>query len=415
MFYSFLKVLVRFVLKIFYRKIHITGIEHIQLSKPQLIASNHPNGFLEPLVMACFFPKPLHFLVRGDVFDNPLLKPILTSTNQLPIFRFRDGFSKLRENSQTMDASIKVLLENKNLLIFAEGGTQSIKKLRPLQKGISRIAFQALEKNPDLDLEILPVGINFTYPSLFNRSVMLRVGKPIKVQNYHQKFINDPKETHQLLLDDTYREMKKNIIHLEDQDRINIFEKLLIILRSKKTIEYLPVFIQNTDQLDKEKRLGEKVDALDEISLDKVKAAVKAIEKDLKNEKVSLYEITKQPVSIARALILILGFIPAFIGLLSNGLPIILANLFTKSKVKHIEFKASILMIGNLLLFLIYYIKLFILSLVFDWSLWFIIISIILGFWLRFYYEYVTSTSWKLSKNQLVKFKNSGLNILNNL
>ncbi len=415
MFYSFLKVLVRFVLKIFFRKIHITGIEHVQLTKPQLIASNHPNGFLEPLVMACFFPKPLHFLVRGDVFDNPLLKPILTSTNQLPIFRFRDGFSKLRENSQTMDASIQVLLENKNLLVFAEGGTQSIKKLRPLQKGISRIAFQALDKNPDLDLEILPVGINFTYPSLFNRTVMLRVGKPIKVQNYHQKFINEPKETHQLLLDDTYREMKKNIIHLEDQDRINIFEKLLIILRSKTTLEYLPVFIQNTDQLDKEKRLAEKVDALDELSLVKVKADVKAIEKDLEKQKASLYEITKQPVSIARALILILGFIPAFIGLLSNGLPIILANLFTKSKVKHIEFKASILMIGNLLLFLIYYIKLFILSLVFDWSLWFIIISIILGFWLRFYYEFYTTTTLKLSKKQLDKFNNAGLAILNNL
>jgi 1-acyl-sn-glycerol-3-phosphate acyltransferase len=169
MFYSFLKVLVRFVLKIFFRKIHITGVEHIQINKAQLIASNHPNGFLEPLVMACFFPKPLHFLVRGDVFDNPLLKPLLTSTNQIPIFRFRDGFSKLRENSQTMDESIKVILDKKNLLIFAEGGTESIKKLRPLQKGISRIAFQAIEKDPNLDLEIIPVGINFTYPSLFNR------------------------------------------------------------------------------------------------------------------------------------------------------------------------------------------------------------------------------------------------------
>jgi len=415
MFYSFLKVLVRFVLKIFFRKIHITGIEHVQLTKPQLIASNHPNGFLEPLVMACFFPKPLHFLVRGDVFDNPLLKPLLTSTNQIPIFRFRDGFSKLRENSQTMDESIKVLLEKKNLLIFAEGGTESIKKLRPLQKGISRIAFQAIEKNPDLDLEILPVGINFTYPSLFNRTVMLRVGKPIKVQSYLNQFIIDPKLTHQSLLDDIHDGMKNNIIHLDDQSRINIFEKLLLLLRSKTSLNYLPVLVGNTDQIDQEKILAEKVDTLDETVLIKVKKDIKAMEHDLKQKKATLDEIAKQPLNLERAMILIVGFVPAFVGLMSNGLPIILANLFTKTNVKNIEFRASILMIGNLLLFFIFYLIVFTLSLIFSWPIWLILVSIILGFWLRVYYEYYTTTTWKLNKKQLDTFKNTGFTIINNL
>ncbi|MBK9734198.1 MAG: 1-acyl-sn-glycerol-3-phosphate acyltransferase [Saprospiraceae bacterium] len=114
MFYSFLKVLVRFVLKIFLRKIYITGLNHVDLNKAQLIASNHPNGFLEPLIMACFFPKPLYFLVRGDIFDNAILKPLLKSTNQIPVFRFRDGFSKLRGNSLTVDESTNILKEKKS-------------------------------------------------------------------------------------------------------------------------------------------------------------------------------------------------------------------------------------------------------------------------------------------------------------
>lgn len=415
MFYSFLKVLVRFVLKIFFRKIHITGLEHVQLSKAQLVASNHPNGFLEPLVMACFFPKPLHFLVRGDVFDNPLLKPLLTSTNQIPIFRFRDGFSKLRENSQTMDDSIKVILDKKNLLIFAEGGTQSIKKLRPLQKGISRIAFQALEKNPALDLEILPVGINFTYPSLFNRTVMLRIGQPIKVQTYLDGFIKDPKHTHQALLDDTHDQMKKNIIHLEDLSRINLFEKLVILLRSKSTIPYLPVFINDNTSLDQEKRLAEKVDALDETSLIQVKTDLKLLEQNLKNRKVSLVELTKKPVNIPRGLILIFGALPALVALITNGLPMLIASLFTKSKVKNVEFKASILMIGNLLLFIIYYIILVILAFVFNWPIWSVLTIIILAFFLRWYYEYYTTTSWKIGEKQMADFKTNGFDILNKL
>lgn len=415
MFYSFLKVLVRFVLKIFFRKIHITGIEHIQLSKAQLIASNHPNGFLEPLVMACFFPKPLHFLVRGDVFDNPLLKPLLTSTNQIPIFRFRDGFSKLRENSHTVDESIKVLLEKKNLLIFAEGGTESIKKLRPLQKGISRIAFQALEKDPKLDLEILPVGINFTYPTLFNRTVMLRVGAPIQVQDYLAKYAIDPKQTHQSLLDDTYSLMKNNIIHVENQDRIHIFEKLVILLRSKFPIPYLPVFVNDNSLLDQEKELAEKVNELDENALINIKSEVKTLEQSLKKKKVNLSELTKHPLDFSRAIVLILGFVPALLSLIINGLPMLLAKLFTKTKVKHDEFKASILMIGNLLLFFIYYLFLFIAAFIFGLSFWYVVGIILLSFWLRLYYEYYTSTSLKLGKKEISDFKNIGFNILNKL
>jgi 1-acyl-sn-glycerol-3-phosphate acyltransferase len=415
MFYSFLKVLVRFVLKLFFRKIHITGIEHVQISKAQLIASNHPNGFLEPLVMACFFPKPLHFLVRGDVFDNPILKPLLTATNQIPIFRFRDGFSKLRENSQTMDESIKVLLDKKNLLIFAEGGTQNIKKLRPLQKGISRIAFQALEKDANLDLEILPVGINFTYPTLFNRTVMLRVGAPIRVQDYLTKFTIDHKLTHQSLLDDTYRLMKNNIIHVEDQDRIHVFEKLVILLRSRFTLPYMPVFVNDNSSLDQEKELAEKVDAIDETSLINIKSEIKTLEQSLKMKKVDLHELAKQPLDFPRAIILILGFVPALLSLILNGLPMFLAKVFTTSKVKHPEFKASILMVGNLLLFIIYYMLLFIAAFVFGWSFWYVVVIILLAFWLRLYYEYYTTTSLKLGKKEISDFKNIGFNILNTL
>ena len=202
MFYKFLKILVGFSLKIFFKKIFVSGIEHIKIDKPQLIASNHPNGFLEPLIMACYFPKDLHFLVRGDVFDKKWLRPILISTHQIPIFRFRDGFSKLRENAGTMDESFKILMENKNLLIFAEGGTESVKKLRPLQKGIARIAFQVLEKDPELDLEIIPTGINFTYPTRFNKEVMLQVGEPIKVKPYFALYLTDKNKAIDQLLSD---------------------------------------------------------------------------------------------------------------------------------------------------------------------------------------------------------------------
>src|SRR5690606_7108683 len=155
MLYSILRVIVGFSLKIYFRKIDISGIEHLKPGKAQIIASNHPSGFLEPLIMACFFPRDLYFLVRGDLFENKIIKYFLEATHQIPIYRFKDGFSKLRNNADSIQAATDVLVKNKCLLIFVEGGTKSIKKLRPLQKGFVRMASEAVQKNPQIDLEIL--------------------------------------------------------------------------------------------------------------------------------------------------------------------------------------------------------------------------------------------------------------------
>jgi len=414
MFYSFLKVLVRFTLKIFFRKIFITGIEHIKSDTPQLIASNHPNGFLEPLLMACFFPKPLHFLVRGDVFDNPILRPMLKSTHQIPIFRFRDGFSKLRENSQKMDESIQVLLDKKNLLIFAEGGTESIKKLRPLQKGISRIAFQTMEKDPDLDLEILPVGINFTFPAMFNEEVMLNIGNPLKVSDYLNRFNQDNKSGHESLLNDLFLAMKKSVIHIEDQKRLKIFEKLVILLRSQKTYLYLPVYLNEGAPLVSEKNLAESIDALSDGKLLEVRAEIRVLESEMKNEKVSLEDLRKIPYNFTRIIILTAGFLPALLGAVLHSLPLGVAFYFTKTKVNQKEFKASILMVLSMvlyvLMYIIYIITIAITAIPFFW----LPICIATGLWLRFYYQIWINTTF-VSVILLDKFKNHGYQVLKSL
>jgi 1-acyl-sn-glycerol-3-phosphate acyltransferase len=36
------------ILRVYYRKIHVYGLDTIPKDKPLLIVSNHPSGFLEP-------------------------------------------------------------------------------------------------------------------------------------------------------------------------------------------------------------------------------------------------------------------------------------------------------------------------------------------------------------------------------
>ena len=414
MVYQFLKILVGFTLKIFFQKIYISGTEHVQNNKAQLVASNHPNGFLEPLIMACFFPKDLHFLVRGDVFDNPFLKPLLIATHQIPIFRFRDGFSKLRENSQTMDESTQVLIDKKNLLIFAEGGTQSIKKLRPLQKGIARIAFQTLEKQPDLDLEILPVGINFTEPSKFNKEVMLRVSPPLKVKPYFEKYLHDKNKAMDQLLTDLYNKMVENVVHLEDQDKSHFFENMLEAQRSLAPNEVFPIMNDNTSCIDAEKSIANDVDQCDEEKYFDLKSKEQIVTKKLKASKITWSDLSKLSPTILRWIGLVIGFVPAISGYLMHIIPIAIGRRFTSTKVKQKEFKASILMVSILVLTLIQYIILGII-IVFTKATWvWMVIFIILGLIARFYYTYYSNTVF-INKNKFDTIKSDAQNILTEL
>jgi 1-acyl-sn-glycerol-3-phosphate acyltransferase len=390
MLYSFLRVLVGFTLRIFFQKIYITGTEYVQHSKPQLIASNHPSGFLEPLIMACFFPKPLHFLVRGDVFDNPFLKPLLRGTNQIPVFRFKDGFSRLRENNQSIDESLQVLKNNHNLLIFAEGNTQSIKKLRPLQKGISRIAFQSLEQNPESELEILPVGINFSQFLSFNEVIMLRIGQPVKVSNYITEYNTDKNSGHHKILDDVFCAMKKNVIHLEHQERIHIFEKLSILQNLSHDEKYSPIYSNSSEMLDKAILLAKKTDNLDDEKCQMISEELRVFEKNIKSKGVKFKDLKKKPFNIINLLLLIIGFIPALAGLIFHFVPLAAGYAFMKKNVKALEFKSSILMVADLALLLIYYLILITTIFVLGLPIYIILISFLSGIWLRFYYS-----SWK--------------------
>lgn len=399
MLYSFLKILVRRALKIFFKRIYVSGLENIKMDRPQLIASNHPSGFMEPLIMACFFPKSLHFLVRGDVFDKKWLRPLLKNTNQIPIFRYKDGFSRLRENAQNMDESSSVLLENKNLLIFVEGSTQSIKKLRPLQKGIARIGFQALEKNPDLNLEILPVGINFTFTSLFNDEVMLKIGKPISVKAYLTEYHKDKNQATEKLLFDTYKLMLPHVVHIDDQSQIPTFEELVLLTRKEVLIEQVhPVYVEDDKRLNKEIGLANTINTLDTATKRSLIEQVRKLNQKFDNKIDLKRDLLKTPLNLSRFILLTLGFIPAMAGLLLHCLPIIGGWIFTKAKVKQREFKSTLLFVVTLVFILIMYLFWIPLILKMQWPWWTLFAGIALGLWARYYHRIWTSTLFKKSK-----------------
>lgn len=182
MMYQVILMWARIFLRIYFRKTIMYGAENIPKKGPLIVAANHPSSFMEASVVATMLGRPVHFLVRGDVF-NPRFMWLFRWTKQIPIFRQKDGISNLRKNASSFDLSYRKLAEGEAILIFPEAKTELQKKLRPVQRGTAHLAFGTVPYLAEgQDIQVLPVGVNFMDPRQPGTDVVIRIGKPFVVE-----------------------------------------------------------------------------------------------------------------------------------------------------------------------------------------------------------------------------------------
>ena len=228
--YRILRPIVRIGLKVYFRKIYIRFEQHVPKTGPVLISANHPSAFLEAILLACFLDRPIHYLVRGDIFKNDWAKKLLGLTHQIPIYRFRDGFSSMRKNHETFEKVYELLEKDEVVVIFSESFTFLEKRLRPIQKGTARIAFGAYERIGKF-FPIVPIGINYTDAVRFRSEVSIKGGEHIHFEEDYLLFKKDKQAGLQSLTDKVRKYLHPLIIEIEDKADYELAEKLFLFTR----------------------------------------------------------------------------------------------------------------------------------------------------------------------------------------
>ena len=164
-------------MKIFCRKIVVDKPALLKKQGPLLLASNHPNSFLDAIILDILFEQPVWSLARGDVFKNKFISRILISLKMFPVYRVSEGVENLNNNYETFKGC-KTLFRKKGIvLIFSEGKCINEWHLRPLKKGTARLAISSWGEN--IPLEVLPVGINYNSFRRFGKNVIINFGEII--------------------------------------------------------------------------------------------------------------------------------------------------------------------------------------------------------------------------------------------
>ena len=141
---------------------------------PLLLAANHPNSFLDAIILDILFKKPIWSLARGDVFKNPFHIRLLAKLKILPVYRTSEGVENLEANYKTFDACKRIFKNKGVVLMFSEGKCINEWHLRPLKKGTARLAISTWQDA--IDLTVLPVGINYSSFRKFGKNVFLNFG-----------------------------------------------------------------------------------------------------------------------------------------------------------------------------------------------------------------------------------------------
>ncbi len=196
----------------------ISGLENIPKDKTIIFAPNHQNALMDALAVLSVRSdwQPV-FLARADIFEKPTINKILTFLKILPIYRMRDGYSNLQKNDDIFRKTMDVLKNKNGLVILPEGNHGEHKRLRPLKKGIARIAFQAEDASEGkMDIHIVPVGLDYTHYYRVGSPLHIRFGHAIRIKPMLAQYRENQAVAYNKLLEMLSGRISAEMIDIED-------------------------------------------------------------------------------------------------------------------------------------------------------------------------------------------------------
>jgi 1-acyl-sn-glycerol-3-phosphate acyltransferase len=234
--YSIVKIIARLALPIYCRDMAINRKELLKHEGPLLLAVNHPNSFLDAIILCTLFDGTVYSLARGDAFKNKLAARFLHLFKMFPVYRVSEGVENMEENYKTFDLCKNIFKQKGIVLIFSEGRCVNEWHLRPLKKGTARLAISSWEDG--IDLNVLPIAINYSSFKKFGKNIKLFFGDiitkaDIDYKDSHGNAIRLFNETLKTRLHKYVFEIDSNekaALHKVFFIKHSIFKKLLLLI-----------------------------------------------------------------------------------------------------------------------------------------------------------------------------------------
>jgi 1-acyl-sn-glycerol-3-phosphate acyltransferase len=340
-------------MRVHFRRIFVKTIANVPRKGPALLSCNHPNSFLDAIVVSLILKRDVHFLARSDVFRKPWANYLLRKLNMIPIYRLQEGVGNLDRNNETFRICSEILSRGGLLLIFTEGNCVVEKRLRTLKKGTARIWFGAMEANQwKLEIPIIPIGINYSHPFDFRSELMVCFGKGLQFSDLKDHWYNDNPLAIRLFNERLTAGLENEMLIIPDPKFDHGTEVLLDLKRSLHKYPMFQTYFFESNRFDQEDKF------LNDLFKDNDHQAIieEASRTGIAIKKAGFRPGTfSKEISFWNTVLLSIGFLPACISLLINIFPIWLTNKALAATKKDPKFRASVMLgASSIVSYLIY-------------------------------------------------------------
>ncbi len=200
--YRLVRGFIRLLLRLFYRRVNVVGAARIPAAGPLIIAANHHNSLVDPMLIMGTFPRRITVLAKAPLFRHPLIGPFLHAVGALPVNRRAEAGEDPPKNEAMFAAAIAHLRGDGAILIFPEGRTQPVPTL-------------------------LPVGLVFETPGTFREaSALVAIGPPVSTDDCLAGYAAEPEATVRRLTERLASAIRAQIVEAEDQHTLELVAAL---------------------------------------------------------------------------------------------------------------------------------------------------------------------------------------------
>lgn len=166
--YQAIRLLLFAIFKIFFR-IKIKGRENLPDQGGVIVMSNHISAF-DPPLLAAIFPRPVRFMAKKELFENPIIRIVLFLADAFPVDRSKNDITAVKK-------ALSIIKEQEVLGLFPEGTRHPEGKLGNPKAGSVMLAVKS-------GAPILPVGIK----NIKSKGrITINIGKPFVLDQFSKK------------------------------------------------------------------------------------------------------------------------------------------------------------------------------------------------------------------------------------
>ena len=365
MLYTFIHKVALLALKLFFNEVTIQNREKVPQNSPVIFVANHPNFFMDPLIVGSCCPRVLHFFAKSTIFSSRFKNFILHKLNLIPIYRKIDDEANMGKNVDSFIKGYEILEKNGAFLIFPEGISMGRRLLEKLKTGAARIGLEAEARNHfSLNCCIIPVGISYSDLIRFRSDIMVRFGEPILLKDFQKEYHLNEKQTVKSLTGKIEDALNGLTNYIQNEEVEDIVDGLELIYKMELMTELGMELDDKNDDFLTSKLLTDAVQWYNEndpLQVRKFRKKLNAYlgllrQLDIKDEFLDPVRQDARNWGKTRTIIFLIFGSPLFVwGLITNYLPYKIPRLLVDLGKKHSSEMASWKLAYGFILFIIYY------------------------------------------------------------